>query len=381
MRKNGKDHTDDRKRTDTSLDAERIGADAVTDEVRRRLDKLIELDRFLADDRLFKFREKADRLIELDRLAFPSASRGVEHERESADESIQAEREASDALLERERGRVDARSAAKRRELDEERDERKVQRDETNANLARERTGSDLSLAALERRHELLAIVTHDLRSPLTVIAANSTLLLEDTKEDATREAAEDILVAATRMGRLLEDLMDVARIESGTLRVTKDIHDIGALLSEVLHSYRPLFATRGIRFQVELPTVALPARFDHDRVVQLLSNLLSNALKFTPTGGVVELCAEDHEGEVVLAVRDSGPGIKPEELPHVFERFRNADEDPQRGLGLGLYICKSIAEAHGGSISVESTPGRGAEFRVALPRSEGTGENEMKTA
>ncbi|MDZ7778652.1 MAG: HAMP domain-containing sensor histidine kinase [Gemmatimonadota bacterium] len=292
----------------------------------------------------------------------------MEHERESADESIQAEREASDALLERERGRVDARSAAKQRELDEERDERKAQRGETNASLAKERTGSDLSLAALERRHELLEIVTHDLRSPLTVIAANSTLLLEDTKEDATREAAEDILGAATRMGRLLEDLMDVVRIETGALRVTKDIHDVGALLSEVLHSYRPIFANRGIRFHVELPTGEVLVRFDHDRVVQLLSNLLGNALKFTPIGGVVELCAEDHEGEVVLVVRNSGPGIKPEDLPHVFERFRKADEDPKRGLGLGLYICKSIAEAHGGSISVESRPGRGAEFRVALP-------------
>ncbi len=256
-----------------------------------------------------------------------------------------------------------------------------MQRDETNASLAKERAGSDLSLAALERRHELLAIVTHDLRSPLTVIAANSTLLLEDTKEDATREAAEDILGAATRMGRLLEDLMDVVRIESGALRVTKDIHDIGALLSEVLRSYRPLFANRGIRFRVELPTGALLVRFDHDRVVQVLSNLLANALKFTPTGGVVELSTEDHEGEVVLAVRNSGPGIKPEDLPYVFERFRKADEDPQCGLGLGLYICKSISEAHGGSISVASTPGRGAEFRVALPTSQGTRENDIKTA
>nr|MBS0019517.1 HAMP domain-containing histidine kinase [Gammaproteobacteria bacterium] len=363
--------SDDRKRTDASLDAERTGSDAVTDEVRRRLDNLLEVDRFLADDRLFKFREKADRLSELDRLASPPANRGVEHERESADESIQAEREASDSLLERERGRVDERSAAKRRELDEERRERKVKRDETDASLAIERTGSDLSLAALDRNHEVLAIVTHDLRNPLTVIAGNSALLIEDTTEDATRKAAEEILGAATRMGRILEDLLDVVRIESRTLRIAKDIHDIGALLAEVLRSYRPLFVDRAIRFQVELPTVALLAPFDHDRIVQLLSNLLANALKFTPTGGAVELCAEAHEGEVVLVVRNSGPGIKPEDLPHVFERFRKADEDPHRGLGLGLYICKSISEAHGGSISVASTPGCGAEFRVALPTSE----------
>ena len=366
--------SDDRKRTDASLDAERTESDAVTDEGRRRLDNLIELDRFLADDRLFKFREKADRLIELGRLASPPASRGVEHERESADKSIRAEREASDALLERERGRLDERSAAKRRGLEEEHGERKVQRDETNASLAEERTGSDRSMSAFELDHEMMAIVTHDLRSPLTVIAGYAALLIENTAEDATREAAEDILGAATRMGRILEDLLDVARIESGTLGVAKNIEDIGALLSEVLRAYRPLFADRAIRFQVELPTLELRASIDHDRIVQLLSNLLANALKFTPTGGVVELSAEAHEGEVVLAVRNSGPGIKPEDLTDVFERFRKADKDPQRGLGLGLYICKSISEAHGGSISVASTPGRGAEFRVALPTSEAFG-------
>jgi signal transduction histidine kinase len=252
------DPSSDRALTDASLDAERAGADAVTDRAlahsRRRLDYLIERDRFLADDHLLKFREKADRLVELDRMASPFASQGVEFERKTSDENIRAEREASNALLERERGRVDARSEERRRALDQDRAKQEMHRKDTNARLSDERSGADLTVAALGRittafadaqvdsgrRGDVLAMVTHDLRSPLTAIIAHATLLIEDTAEPATREAGEDMLGAATRMARLLEDLLDAVRIESGTLRVVKGPHDVGELLSEVLHSYRP---------------------------------------------------------------------------------------------------------------------------------------------
>jgi len=387
-RREPSDVTADRALTDASLDAERSGADAVQEKAianaRRRLDDLIERDRHLADERLMRFREAADRLIERDRLASPHASLRTELERVAADRSIQAEREASDALLHRERGRVDARAALKRQEQDSDRADQESHRQDTNARLSEERSGADYTLFNLGRlsnalvdaqadraRHDdMLAMVTHDLRSPLTVIVANASFISEETTEVVTRDAAEDMLGAAARMGRLLADLLDVARIESGTLRIEKGEHDIGALLTGVLSSYRPIFASLGIRFTIRPPEAPVCASIDHDRVVQLLSNLLGNAMKFTPQGGHVELRAEARDGEVALVVHDSGPGIDPEALPHVFDRFWKVKDDGQQGLGLGLYICRSIAEAHGGSMSVESSPGHGTAFRVSLPDS-----------
>jgi signal transduction histidine kinase len=211
-------------------------------------------------------------------------------------------------------------------------------------------------------------MVAHDLRSPLCVIAMSAQMISETTGEAATREEAEEVSRAASRMERLLTDLIDAARIEQGTLHVVKAQHDVGTFVTEVFRSYRQLFVAREIAFTVEVPGSAVVASFDHDRIVQVLSNLLGNTLKFTPAKGTVGLRAEQRGLDIEFEVRDSGPGIRPSELPHVFKRFWQIDSERRRGLGLGLHICETIVEAHGGRIWVESDFGNGAAFRFTLP-------------
>lgn len=213
-------------------------------------------------------------------------------------------------------------------------------------------------------------MVAHDLRNPLFVILGNADMIAERAEGSLTREAAGDITRAAARMGRLVTDLLDLVRIDAGTFRLDKREHSVPSLLSEMHQSYRPMFDDRGVTLSVDVPPADLVASFDHDRVVQVLSNLLGNAMKFTPRGGKVDLQVEHDVGELVLAVRDDGAGIEPSSLPHLFERFWQRDSDTRRGLGLGLYLCRVIARAHGGDISVQSKVGAGSTFRVWLPMS-----------
>ena len=255
-------------------------------------------------------------------------------------------------------------------------------REDTNEKLFRERTRVDAAVAALvetkdalahahiEQAHrtDAFAMVAHDLRNPLSIITMNAEIIAGSTKEADTREAAQEVQVAAARMERLLADLLDVARIESGTLRIFKREHDVDAFLAEVVRCYRPLFEARGMTLAVELPGHPLTAWFDHDRIVQVLSNLLGNAMKFTPPGRTVHLCMGQRGTDLEFVVRDTGPGIAANHLPHVFKRFWQLNHNTQSGLGLGLYICDKIIEAHAGRIWVESTPGEGSTFRFTLP-------------
>jgi signal transduction histidine kinase len=373
-----------RARTDGSLGAERAATDAVAAagaEGERALDDRIERDRILADSRLWEFRERADFLLARNRAASPWPTSSVAVERVAADESKRVEREETDSVLEQERRDADAADFARRdREAHDEQLE--VHRHDTNSQLSLERSSADTAVAAFgetknalahserqgARANDVLAFVTHDLRSPLSIIAANAELIAGDTNEALTREAAQEVTFAAARMERLLTDLLDVARIEAGVFRIVKRRHDVSALLAEVFCSYRPLFAARRMSFAGERPVTEVFASFDRDRIVQVLSNLLGNAMKFTPINGTISLQAERRDGGIEFMVRDNGPGIHPDVLPHVFERFWQIDSNTRRGLGLGLYICEKIVEAHNGRIWAESDFGKGATFRFTLP-------------
>jgi signal transduction histidine kinase len=159
-----------------------------------------------------------------------------------------------------------------------------------------------------------------------------------------------------------------MTRIQSGAFCITKLRHDVGMLLQEVHQSYRSLFADRGMVFTVEIPPVPVVAAFDRDRIVQVLSNLLGNAMKFVAARGTIRLGVEQRAEEIEVVLSDTGPGIPPNALPHVFKRFWQIDGSARRGLGLGLYICEKIVGAHGGRIWVESDLGKGTTFRFTLP-------------
>lgn len=388
MKRNRDDVEKGRAETDASLGIERATADdavarAMT-HAERQLETLIARDRVLADQGLSRFRQSADDLLAGERSASPEPSTQVVQERLAADDSKEAERSVTDAVLEHERRRADAPGETRREKQALADAQHEEQRQHTNERLSDERAGADAVAAdrdasevALEvarsvevDRAEVFAMVAHDLRNPLCVILANAAQLAEVAGDSDTREAAEDITQAAARMGRLLTDLLDVVRIDAGTFQLGKRPHSVRALLSEMRQSYRPLFDGRGVTLSVDVPPAEVVASFDHDRVVQMLSNLLGNALKFTPRGGNVGLHVEHDADKLVFVVRDDGTGIQPNALPHLFERFWQRDPDMRRGLGLGLYLCRTIARAHGGDISVQSEVGAGSTFGVWLPMS-----------
>jgi signal transduction histidine kinase len=338
------DTADGRAQTDASLDAERATSDAdrvaLAVGARRLLDDLIEQDRLLADARLMKFRIRVDRELSRERSDTPR-------------NALKVRRQATNDQLSNERRRADTTATAL---------------GETRGVLGETRTALAEAQTKDGRQHDVLGTVAHDLRNPLGTISLSAESIAETTSEASTRAAARAIELAAARMERLVSDLLDVVRIESGTLHIVKRQDDIGALLLEVHRSYEPMFSARGITFTVNTSTQGLKAFFDHDRIVQVLSNLLGNAMKFTQGGGTVSLHVERRAEAVAFVVRDNGPGIPQSALSHVFERFWQTDSDMRRGLGLGLHICDNIIRAHGGQIGVKSELGNGATFEFSLP-------------
>jgi signal transduction histidine kinase len=182
------------------------------------------------------------------------------------------------------------------------------------------------------------------------------------------QKQAGRIQAAAERMGRLISDLLDWGRIEAGGLPLEPSEQDVASLVMEALESVRPLAEARGLRVGAELADDGVQVKCDRTRVLQVLGNLLGNAVKFTPDGGQLTVGARVQQGEVRLWVRDTGSGIRPEALPHVFERYWQAKDAESRGTGLGLYIAKGIVEAHGGRIWAQSEWGQGSTFSFTLP-------------
>lgn len=228
---------------------------------------------------------------------------------------------------------------------------------------------------AVRARDEVLAVVSHDLRNPVGTIYSGATLLLDvELPESRRRQHLERIRRSARRATRLIRDLLDVARIEAGTLSVVPSEVDVESLTQEALEGVADRAREKGIELGRETPDGADRVVVDRDRLLQALSNLLENAVKFTEPGGRVTLRARREDGLLVLEVDDTGPGISPEERERLFDRFWQARRADRDGAGLGLAIVKGIAEAHGGSIELESAPGGGARFILRVATEEGPG-------
>ena len=224
--------------------------------------------------------------------------------------------------------------------------------------------------AGVRAREEALAIVAHDLRNPLHAIAVGVSTLLPRISEPTLRRPVERIQRSALRMERLLQDLLDIHAIEGGHFTVSRGEVAPTAVILTALESQQSLAGQTSVIINTDVAPELPPIDADEERVLQVLENLVGNALKFTPPGGVVTVGARraSESGWVLFSVRDNGPGISAEHLPRVFDRFWQAQASDRRGSGLGLAICKAIVEAHGGRIWVESQPGKGAGFFFTLP-------------
>ena len=169
-------------------------------------------------------------------------------------------------------------------------------------------------------------------------------------------------------MQRIISDLLDLAAIQAGKLSVQMEAGDARTPIGEAVESSRSASAQRSISLESDLGPDPLAARFDRGRIVQVASNLIENALKFTPAGGRISVEARKTNEGVEIRVRDTGSGLTPEEISVIFDRFRQVEKRGRRGLGLGLHISRSIIESHGGRIWAESVPGEGSAFVFVLP-------------
>jgi signal transduction histidine kinase len=225
---------------------------------------------------------------------------------------------------------------------------------------------------AWERQQRFIASASHELRAPLTLIRASAEVALRDLPPDESDQRAllHDVLAESDHMRRLVDDLLTLTRLDSGQLTLTKETVDLTALLASIQRQAARLGEQRGVA--VELADVGGLVQADTERLQQVVLIALDNALRYTPAGGRITLAATPMERTVQIRVADTGCGIAPEHLPHIFERFYRAD--PARGrengnAGLGLSIAKGLVEAMGGRIAVESTVGVGTTVVISLPR------------
>jgi PAS domain S-box-containing protein len=232
----------------------------------------------------------------------------------------------------------------------------------------------DQAREAIAARDDVLGVVAHDLRNPLNSIQLWASALQDDepgsveSTPTAPRDVADRIVRCAERAERLTRDLLDVTRIESGHLTLARERLSTLDLLRDGVEAVRPLATTAEVELQVEAPSEIRAVDADRSRVLQVLDNLAGNAVKFSPRGRRVVVGVAAAGDEVVFRVKDEGPGIPPDQIPNLFDRYWQARRADRRGLGLGLAISKAIVEAHGGRIWVESEAGAGSTFFFTLP-------------
>jgi signal transduction histidine kinase len=230
-------------------------------------------------------------------------------------------------------------------------------------------------------RENLLTVVSHDLRNPLSAIATTASILTktEWTQENAGKiqKCADNILRATYRADRLIADLLDLAKMESGRLVVESGVYDLNSIIKESVDVLLPLASRKELALRTALPPSSPVVRCDRERVLQVLSNLLGNALKFTSPGDSIDVVCEEIDGAARVSVSDSGCGIAETEKPHIFERYWQAKSGVHDGIGLGLSIARGLIEAQAGRIWVESQLDRGATFYFTLPLQSGTALTE----
>lgn len=331
----------------------------------------------------------------------------VSANRREADAKLKASRDQADItrledishktpLLDDERKRSDlARNIARKAEdkvLTEERDQKKQiaevllnsERAETDNNLFCEREGSDkanktssilvtTAQDALTTRDTYLGILSHDLKNPLAAISLSTNamkraFLKKELEPMSFNKYFETVERNVATMGRMIEDLLDVEQMVNGDLKLNLKSFDLKELIYECKELFDPIAASKSFAININPIESGLNANVDHDRILQVLSNLVGNAVKYTEAGGQINLSVKRIENNVLVSIKDEGPGIPHEKLDIIFERFSQLNGKDRKGAGLGLFISKWIVESHGGKISVESVEGEGSIFSFTLP-------------
>ncbi len=351
----------ERELTDASLREEREKADrqviAARVALERDADAVVEHARENADAVLVAAREKADE--KADDAAPHEIQTALAVDREVEDETLRDERAAADRSVRHER---EARAHMLTRLLP-------FERDATDQYLLIERARSDDALAT---RDDFLGMVSHDLRDLLNGIVVSSQLLAQKLEKHAD---SKQLLIETarierygTRMNRLIGDLVDVASIDGGKLAMQAFEGDVASLVFEAVEALQVTASAKGVSLEVQDVQGPYLAEFDHDRMLQVLANLIANSIKFTPKGGSIRVRCERGGESLVFCVEDTGEGIPVAMLEAVFERFWQVGNNDRRGLGLGLYISRCIVEAHGGNIRAESSQGQGTRMHFTLP-------------
>ena len=235
--------------------------------------------------------------------------------------------------------------------------------------------------AAVRMRDDFVGIVSHDLKTPLQVIDMSANLMLgmrAANSPERTFKLAETIRSASKRMNRLIGDLLDLSRFDAEKFRINVMPEKVSVLFKDVEQAFSALAQSKEITLSFQVQSEDQIVLCDRDRLVQAISNLVSNAIKFTPTKGTVSVVSKDTPESTLISVRDTGCGISEEAIPHVFDRFWQARTFQRGGTGLGLSIVKMMTEAHGGNVSVTSELEKGSVFTLELPKNapEPNGEN-----
>jgi signal transduction histidine kinase len=219
-----------------------------------------------------------------------------------------------------------------------------------------------------QAREDVISVVSHDLRNPLNVIALATAILGRGQISDTQRKHLGKIERSMQRMNRLIEELLDITKLESNTLPISRTTVGVQSLIADTYDMMRPIAEEKGVSLERELGPETARLFADRERMLQVLSNLVGNAVKFTSPGGRVMLAAQHRAGLVRFSVEDTGPGIAADDLSRVFDRYWQGGRESRQGAGLGLAIAKGIVHAHGGEIGVDSVLGKGSTFWANIP-------------
>ncbi|HEU0037360.1 MAG TPA: HAMP domain-containing sensor histidine kinase [Kofleriaceae bacterium] len=351
------DHTPPRDRTDDSLRDERKRTDdellVRSETLAENADALVQRARARAREVLGLARERED--AQLETLSGGAELRDtIEHERELADRALAAEHALADGT------RLDERAARRLAILQL----LALERSHTDRTLAAERVAADDARSAHE---DALGAIAHDLRNLLGLILTSASIIVVKPEPASAIEHATAVQRAGAKMRGLLDDLVDFASIEAGTLKVRCEPVDVVALVRDIVGIHELAAAANGLELRYEPALDELVATVDARRLMRVVLNVLANAIKLTPSGGHIRVAVERIDAELEIRIADTGPGIPADMRESIFDRYTQVVGSP-RGAGLGLYIARRIASAHGGRIWVDSELGHGATFRIRLP-------------